>query len=85
MTRVVGVGLLASAFAPLVALLAILKLHHLRWVGWLVLAACLAAFLLLALVLRSLAGYNCEALKPYLYDELTSAYWHSPRATSSRW
>ncbi|MCV7407954.1 hypothetical protein [Mycobacterium marseillense] len=63
MTRVVGVGLLASAFAPLVALLAVLKLHDFRWVSWLVLAACLAAVLLLAMVLHSLSGLQTRSVE----------------------
>lgn len=63
MTRVVGFGLLASAFAPLVALLAVLKLSELGWIGWLLLAACLFAVLLLALVLRSLAGIQARTVE----------------------
>jgi len=55
MKRVVGTGLLASAFAPLVALLAVLKLTDFGWVSWALLGACAAAVLLLALVLRSLS------------------------------
>lgn len=54
MTPVVGVGLLASAFAPLVALLTVLKFDALGWVSWLILAGCSVAVLLLGLVLRRL-------------------------------
>lgn len=63
MTRVVGVGLLASAFAPLAALLAIIKLDELGWVGWLILAACLGAIILLELVLRNLASIQSRAVE----------------------
>ncbi|OBK92763.1 hypothetical protein A5645_22405 [Mycobacterium asiaticum] len=55
MRRLVGAGLLASAFTPLVALLAVLKFDDLGWVSWLILAASLAAVLLLFVVLRSLS------------------------------
>lgn len=55
MKRVVGIGLLASAFAPLVALLAVLKLSDFGWVSWVILGAAAAAVLLLAVVLRSLS------------------------------
>ena len=51
-----GAGLLASAFAPLVGLLAVLRLDDLGWVGWVLLAASVLSVLLLAAVLRSLAG-----------------------------
>lgn len=50
-----GVGLLASAFAPLLALIAILKLPTLGWVSWAILSICLLSLLLLWLVLRSVA------------------------------
>jgi len=53
-TKIVGIGLLASAFAPLLALLAILKLSEHRWISLSVLVGCVAAVTLLALVLRSL-------------------------------
>lgn len=63
MTRIVGFGLLTSAFAPLVALLAVLKLSDLGWIGWLILIGCLGSVLLLALVLRSLAGIQARTVE----------------------
>ncbi len=63
MKRAVGVGLLASAFAPLVALLAVLKLDDFGWVTWLILAVCLAAVLLLFVVLRSLSGIQVRTVE----------------------
>lgn len=62
MTRVVGFGLLASAFAPMVALLAIVKLDQLGRAGWVILAACGMAAVLLALVLRSVAGIQTRTI-----------------------
>lgn len=50
-----GVGLLASAFAPLVAVLALVRINQLGWAGWVILGACVAAVLFLALVLASVA------------------------------
>lgn len=55
MTRAPGLWLLASAFAPLVALLAVLKLAELKWVGWAILGFCLLAEALLFLSLYSLS------------------------------
>ncbi|WP_127572492.1 hypothetical protein [Georgenia faecalis] len=55
MTKVPGIWLLASAFAPLVALLAVLNLAELGRAGWAVLALCVLAELLLYLSLRSLS------------------------------
>ena len=63
MTRVVGAGLLASAFAPLVALLAVLKLNELGWLSWVILAASLTSILLLILVLRSLARIQARSVE----------------------
>jgi hypothetical protein len=63
MTRVVGVGLLASAFAPVVALLAVLRFNELGRVSWLILAACLTAIVLLVLVLRSLAVIQARSVE----------------------
>jgi hypothetical protein len=63
MTRIVGIGLLASAFAPLVALLAILKFHELGWAVWGILATCAASALLLILVLRSLAKVQVRGVE----------------------
>ncbi|UNX54033.1 hypothetical protein MF406_13920 [Georgenia sp. TF02-10] len=50
-----GVGLLASAFAPLVAVLALVRMNQLGWAGWVILGTCLVAVLFLALVLASVA------------------------------
>ena len=61
--RVVGAGLLASAFAPLVALLAVLKLDEFGWVSWALLGACSAAVLLLAVVLRSLSKIQPRSIE----------------------
>ncbi len=55
MKAIVGAGLLVSAFAPLLALIAILKLSTLGWVSWAILAGCLLSLVLLWLVLRSVA------------------------------
>lgn len=55
MKAIVGAGLLASAFAPLLALIAILKLPTLGWVSWAILAGCLLSLALLWLVLRGVA------------------------------
>ncbi|MCV7078717.1 hypothetical protein [Mycobacterium szulgai] len=63
MKRVVGIGLLASAFAPLVALLAVLKLTDFGWVSWVILGASAAAVLLLAVVLRSLAKVQSRVVE----------------------
>lgn len=51
-----GSVLLASAFAPLVALLAVVRLADLGWVTWLLLGLALLAVLMLGLVLRALDG-----------------------------
>lgn len=63
MTRVVGAGLLASAFAPLVALLAVLKIDALGWISWLLLAASLASIVLLVLVLRRLSRVQTRGVE----------------------
>ena len=57
-----GVGLLASAFAPLVAVLALVRLNQLGWAGWVILAACVLAMLFLALVLASVARIQERAV-----------------------
>ena len=64
MNRLVGVGLLASAFAPMVAVLAILKFHQLGHLAWLVLGICALAVLLLALVLRQVVGIQERTVAP---------------------
>jgi hypothetical protein len=63
MTRVVGIGLLASAFAPLVAVLALLKLDDLGWVAWLILGLCLASLMLMVVVLRSLSKVQARSVE----------------------
>lgn len=50
MRRVVGAGLLVSAFAPLVALLSVLTLDQLAWVTWVILAVSVTSLLLLSFV-----------------------------------
>lgn len=55
MKWIVGAGLLASAFAPLIGLIAILKMSALGWVSWAILAGCLLSLVLLWLVLRGVA------------------------------
>lgn len=47
--------MLASAFAPLVAVLALVRMDQLGWIGWVILGVCVAAVLLLALVLAGVA------------------------------
>lgn len=56
MKGIVGAGLLASAFAPLLALIAILKLPTLGGISWAIVAGCLLSLVLLWLVLRNVAG-----------------------------
>lgn len=53
---------MASAFAPLVTLLALLNLAELGRVGWAILAACALSELMLFLTLRSLAGIQTESI-----------------------
>src|SRR4051794_8639976 len=62
MTRLVGFGLLASAFAPMVALLAVVRFDDLGPTSWVILAACAVAVLLLVLVLRSVAGVQAHTI-----------------------
>ncbi|GAB96690.1 tetrahydromethanopterin S-methyltransferase subunit C [Kineosphaera limosa] len=62
MRALVAVGLLASAFAPLVAVLAVLQLPALGWWAWALLAGCLASVVLLLAVLRSLGGIQARPL-----------------------
>ncbi len=62
--RVVALGLLASAFAPVVAVLAVLQWNSLGVLKWWVLAACLVALGLLALVLKVLARVQQTVLEP---------------------
>lgn len=50
-----GLGLLASAFAPLVAVLTLVRIDQLRVLGWGILSACVLAVVFLAVVLRSVA------------------------------
>lgn len=60
--QVPGIWLLASAFAPLVALLAVLKLPELEWIGWAILGVCLLAELLLYVSLRSLSRIQTDPI-----------------------
>src|SRR4051794_21209376 len=62
MNRIVGVGLLASAFAPLVALVAILRIDDLGLWGWAILGACALAEGLLYVVLRALQRIGTTAV-----------------------
>ncbi|MGW8815555.1 hypothetical protein [Gordonia terrae] len=62
MTRAPGIWLLGSAFAPLVALLAVLKLPELEWVGWAILGSCVLAEVLLYLSLRSLSRIQTDPI-----------------------
>ncbi|HET7475923.1 MAG TPA: hypothetical protein VFJ97_07855 [Dermatophilaceae bacterium] len=62
MKKVPGIWLLASAFAPLVALLATLKLPELGWLGWAVLCACALVEVLLYLSLRSLKLIQTDSI-----------------------
>ena len=52
MTKLVGFGLLTSAFAPMVALLAVLRFAELGWAAGVLLAACALSLALLGLVLH---------------------------------
>ena len=63
MKAIVGAGLLASAFAPLLTLIAILKLPTLGWVSWAILAGCLLSLVLLWLVLRSVARVQARPVE----------------------
>ncbi|HML51355.1 MAG TPA: hypothetical protein PKD84_08095 [Propionicimonas sp.] len=55
MRKIVGIGLLASAFAPLLALIAVVKLSTLGWASWVILAGCLLSLVILWRVLRGVA------------------------------
>lgn len=63
MKVIVGTGLLVSAFAPLLALIAILKLSTLGWVSWAILAGCVLSLALLWLVLRSVARIQARPVE----------------------
>lgn len=63
MKGIVGAGLLASAFAPLLALIAILKLPALGWASWAILTGCLLSLVLLWLVLRSIARLQARPVE----------------------
>lgn len=63
MKGIVGAGLLVSAFAPLLALIAILKLSTLGWVSWAILAGCLLSLALLWLVLRGVARIQARPVE----------------------
>ena len=53
MVRMVGAGLLTSAFAPLVLIVAVLRVRDLGPWGWALIVASLAALLLLGAVLKT--------------------------------
>jgi Mn2+/Fe2+ NRAMP family transporter len=59
----VGLVLLASAFAPLVALLAVLRLPDLGWIAWLLIGLSVLAVGLLLLVLKALAGGQVRTIE----------------------
>jgi len=77
MKGIVATGLLVSAFAPLLALIAILKVPALGWVSWGILAGCLLSLVLLWLVLRALARVQSRAVESVRVrsaDEKTLAF-----------
>lgn len=55
MRWVTGAGLLTSAFAPLVAVVALVRIQQLGVVAWVILLGCLLSVLFLRLVLRALS------------------------------
>lgn len=61
MARVVGVGLLASAFAPLVLIVAVLRVRDLGPWGWVLIGLSVVAMLLLVAVLRTAARIQAHA------------------------
>src|SRR3954470_5665625 len=63
MKGIVATGLLVSAFAPLLALIAILKVPALGWVSWGILVGCLLSLVLLWLVLRALARVQSRGVE----------------------
>jgi uncharacterized membrane protein len=63
MTGIVGVGLLASAFAPIVSVLAVIRRHQLGDAAWYVVAACILAVLFLAVVLRQLSRIQARSIE----------------------
>lgn len=63
MPRLVGVGLLASAFAPLVLVLAVLRVRDLGVSGWVLIGASLAAMVLLVAVLRTAARIQAHTVQ----------------------
>lgn len=58
-----GLGLLASAFAPWVAVLTLLRFSDLGVWGWVALGACAVALLLLGLVLRGLGAVQSRPVE----------------------
>jgi hypothetical protein len=63
MSKAVGFGLLASAFAPMVALLAVLRLPGLGRAGVAILVVCGLALLLLWLVLRQVGHLQSRTIE----------------------
>ncbi|MFC7959215.1 hypothetical protein [Rhodococcoides kroppenstedtii] len=63
MKMVVGAGLLLSAFAPLVALLALLNIGTFGWRSWLLLAGCALSVLLMKVVLTQLTRWQARGIE----------------------
>ena len=63
MARVVGAGLLASAFAPLVLVVALLRVHEVGLWAWALVAASIAAMVLLVAVLRTAARIQAHTVE----------------------
>jgi hypothetical protein len=64
MKRVVAVGMLSSAFAPLIGLLAVIQAPSLGRGIYVVFAVCALSLLLLAIVLREVARIQEVAIRP---------------------
>jgi hypothetical protein len=62
MMRIAGLVLLASAFSPLVALLALLRAQSLGWVVWPVLAECVFSLIFLAAAISGLRRVQTRPL-----------------------
>ncbi|SDQ19224.1 hypothetical protein SAMN02800687_0782 [Curtobacterium sp. UNCCL20] len=58
-----GAGLLASAFAPVVAVILIVRLGDFGWWGWGGIAACAGAVVALRMSFRSLAGISPREIR----------------------
>lgn len=64
MTKLVALGLLASAFAPVVAVVGIVQIPQLGWYAAIIIGSALAALLFLRLVLRSLTNVQRRPIVP---------------------